>query len=124
MEEESVCAIKTCSHLSPYQSCRQREGAGSTTHLHFDIEDDDLSLGGLLLNGGLARAVAVAAELGVLDEAVGLDQLLELGHAHVVVVDAVRLAGARGARRVRDGEGEGVGVRREQAPHQRALAYA
>lgn len=94
------------------------------THLHLDVEHDDLALGGLLLDGGLARAVAVAAELGVLDEAVGGDEVLELGHLHVEVVDAVGLAGPRAPRGVRHGQGEGVGVRVEQAPDQRALADA
>lgn len=31
--------------------------------LHLDVEDDDLALGGLLLDGGLAGSVEVAAEL-------------------------------------------------------------
>lgn len=60
----------------------------------------------------------------MLDEAVLRDQGLELGHGHEEVVDAVRLAGARAARRVRDREREGVGVRVEEPPDQRALADA
>ena len=74
-----------------------------TTHLHLDVKHNDLSLAGLLLDGRFARPVPVAAELGVLDEAVGRDEGLELGHRHVEVVDAVRLAGPRRSRRVRNG---------------------
>jgi len=72
----------------------------------------------------LGRPVAVVAELGVLDEPVLSDEGLEVGHADVVVVDAVLLAGARGARRVRHGEGEDVGVPLHQALEEGALADA
>lgn len=100
------------------------DGVVDDTHLHLDVEHHDLALGALLVDGGLARAVAVAAELGVLDEAVGGDEVLELGHLHVEVVDAVGLAGPRTTRRVRHGQREGVGVRVEQAPDEGALADA
>lgn len=94
------------------------------SYLHLDVEHDDAALGGLLLNGLLGGAVAVAAELGVLDEAVLGDEVLELGHGDEEVVGAVLLAGAGGTRRVRDGQGEAVRVRGEQAAVQGALAHA
>ena len=92
--------------------------------LHFNVEHHHAPLGRLLLDGGLAGAVAVAAELGVLDEAVLCDQGLELLHGHEVVVLAVGLAGAGGASRVRDGEGEGVWVGGEEAVVEGAFADA
>lgn len=82
------------------------------------------ALGSLLVDGLLAGAVAVGAELGVLDEAALLDEGLELLGGHKEVVDAVLLAGARLARRVRHGQREGVGVRREEPVVERALAHA
>lgn len=82
------------------------------------------TLGGLLVDGLLAGAVAVGAELGVLDEAALLDEGLELLGGHEEVVDAVLLAGARLARRVRHGQREGVGVLREEPVVERTLAHA
>lgn len=93
-------------------------------YLHLDVQEDDLALGGLLLNGHLAGAVPVAAELGVLDEAVAGDEGLEILHGDEVVVHGVLLAGARGAGRVGDGEAEGLGVALEEAVVERALADA
>lgn len=92
--------------------------------LHLDVQHDDFPLLALLANGRLGRAVAVAAELGVLDEAVRSDQGLEVVVADEVVVDGVLLARAGGPRRVADGEGEGVRVLREEHLEQRALADA
>lgn len=60
----------------------------------------------------------------MLDEAVGLDEGLELVGGHVVVVYAVGLAGARLAGRVRHGQREAVLVRVEQLLEERALAHA
>lgn len=42
---------------------REARGLDLLDTLHLDIEDDNLALGGLLLDGGLAGAVEVAAEL-------------------------------------------------------------
>lgn len=93
-------------------------------YLHLDVQHHDLALGRLLLDGRLAGPVAVAAELGVLDEPVLRDQVLERLHRHEVVVHAVLLALARLARRVRYREREGVGVRCEELAVQCALADA
>lgn len=82
------------------------------------------TLGSLLVDGLLAGAVAVGAELGVLDEAALLDQGLKLLHGHEKVVDAMLLAGARLARRVRYGQREGVRVRGEEPVVEGALAHA
>ena len=71
-------------------------------YLHLNVQDDDAALFRLLLDGHLAGAVAVLAELGVLDEAVLGDQVLEVRVGDVVVVDAVLLAGPGRARGVRD----------------------
>lgn len=92
--------------------------------LHLDVQHDDLALLALLADCRLGRAVAVAAELGVLDEAVRGDQRLEVGVADEVVVDGVLLALAGRPRRVADGEGEGVRVLREEHLEQSALADA
>jgi hypothetical protein len=95
-----------------------------TTNLHLNVQDHDLALGRLLLDGGLARAVAVAAKLGMLDEAVLGNQGLKVIHGHKVVVHAILLALARLAGRVRDGEGKGVGVLLEEPAVEGALADA
>lgn len=60
----------------------------------------------------------------MLDESVLGDEVLKVLHGDKVVVDAVLLAVAGLARRVRHGQREGVGVRREQLVVQRALADA
>lgn len=62
-------------------------------YLHLNVQQNDLALLCLLLNGRLAGAVAVAAVLCVLDEAVLCDEVLKVVHGHVVVVDAALLAG-------------------------------
>jgi len=93
-------------------------------YLHLNVEQDDLALLGLLLNGHLAGAVAVAAKLCVLDEAVAADEVLEVVHGDEVVVDAILLAVAGGARGVRDGEGEGLGVALEEQVVEGSLADA
>ena len=60
----------------------------------------------------------------MLHEAVLPDQVLEVRHLDEVVVHAVGLAGARGARRVRDGEREGVRVAVEEEAVEGPLADA
>jgi len=64
---------------------------------HFYVEDAGAAGGG----DGFERldrgAVGVAAEGGVLDEAVGGDEGREVGGGHEVVVFAVDFTGARGA---------------------------
>lgn len=84
------------------------------THLHLDIQNDDAALGGLVGDGLLGGAVAVGAEAGVLDEAVGAHESFELVGGNEVVVDAVGFSRARLARRVRDREREDVLVRVEE----------
>lgn len=92
--------------------------------LHLDVQEHHLALLALLADRALAGAVAVAAELRVLHEAVLRDQLLEPGVRHEVVVDAVLLARPRGAGGVADGQGEGVRVHGEELLEEGALAYA
>lgn len=60
----------------------------------------------------------------MLHEAAVSDEVLEVLHLDEVVVHAVGLARAGRARRVRDGEGEGVRVAREEEVVERALADA
>ena len=94
------------------------------TNLHLDVQNHDLPAGGQVRNGHLARAVAVPAEFGMLYELAFVDQLLELVHLDVVVVDAGLLAGPRVARRVRDGRREDIGPSVQEQLVQRALADA
>lgn len=60
----------------------------------------------------------------MLDKAVLGNEVLEILHRHKVVVLAVLLAGARSARRVRDGEAKGVGVAFKEEVVEGALADA
>lgn len=92
--------------------------------LHLDVQHHDAVLGSLVRDRLPARAVAVAAERRVLDEAVGGDELCELVVRHEVVVHAVGLAVARRAGRVRDGEGEGSWVALAEEVEERAFADA
>ena len=92
--------------------------------LHLDVEEDNSALLGLLLDGHLAGAVAVAAKLGVLDEAVLANQVFKLLHGHIVVVHAFLLAGARGSGSVRDGQAKGVWVALEEEVVEGAFADA
>ena len=94
------------------------------SYLHLNVQQDGVALLGLLLDGHLAGTIAVAAEHGVLDEAILGDEVLELGHGDVVVVYAILLALARGTGGVGDGEGEAVGVVLAQAVVESALADA
>lgn len=93
-------------------------------YLHLNIQQHNLALRALLLNRHLASAVAVAAKLGVLDEAVLRNKGLERVHSDEVVVDGVALARAGGARGVRHGEDKGIGVALEEELVERALADA
>src|SRR5690606_38383456 len=70
-----------------------------------------------------ARAVAVAAVAGVLEEGALLDQRLELALGDEVVVDAVLLAGPRRARRVGDREHH-PRIAGDERPAHRRLAGA
>jgi hypothetical protein len=94
------------------------------TYLHLNIENDDFPLLRLLLDGSLACAVSVASKLGVLNEAILGDQVLERLHGYEVVVRAIFLASAGLARRVRDREGEAVRVRIEELAVEGSLAHA
>lgn len=60
----------------------------------------------------------------MLDKRIVRNQLLELAHADVVVVDVAGLAGARRARRVRDGGCEEGGVVLQQARVEGSFADA
>lgn len=113
--------------LTPYsQSAKNKPVrlAEQLSYLHLNIENDNLALLLQALNHLSARPVPVAAELGVLHEAALRNEVLKLLHRHVVVVDAVLLAGAHIARRVRDGRRKGVGMRILQHLVERALADA
>lgn len=91
---------------------------------HLNVQDHDLPFRGLVPHRLLARAVPVATELRVLDEAVLGNQPLKVVAGHKVVVHAVRLARARLARRVADGQGEGVGVALAEEVEEGAFADA
>lgn len=97
---------------------------GGRPYLHLNVQQDDLALLGLLLDGHLAGAVAVAAVLCVLDEAVLCNEVLKVLHLDEVVVDGVLLTGARVAGGVRDGEAEGVWVAFEEQAVESSLADA
>ena len=51
---------------------RETRGLDLLHTLHLDVENDNLALGGLLLDGGLAGSVKVAAELSTVMERVEL----------------------------------------------------
>lgn len=93
-------------------------------YLHLNIQHNNAPLPALLLNRHLARAISVAPKLCVLDEPVRRNQVLELSHVDKVVLDGVRLARPRLARRVRHAQREGVRVPLAQHRVQRALADA
>ena len=113
-----VLAILLCVSL------RRRRGFEVGHYLHFNVEQDNATLLGLLLDGLLASTVPVAAELSMLDEAVFGNEVLEVLHGDEVVVHTVLLPGARGACRVRYGESEAFRVPVEQHVVQCALADA
>lgn len=72
-----------------------------------------------------ACPVQVAPELGRLDEKTRpVPQRLELPPRDEVVVHPVPLAGPRGPRGVRDGEGKGQRVRGEEAPQEGGFSGA
>lgn len=71
-----------------------------TTNLHLYVQDHDLSAGSEVGNRHLARAIAVASELGMLDELALLNHLLKFLHLDVVVVDAGLLSRSWVASRV------------------------
>lgn len=96
----------------------------SETHLHLNIQNARLPLLPHIFHCLHARPVKVAAELRVLDEAVGVDELSEILPRHKVVVPVILLAGAWVARRVRDAEAVAVGVGGEQALEEGRLAGA
>ena len=69
--------------------------SGDGTDLGIDIEDAHLSALLDVLDGLHARAVHVAAKLGVLDKAIALDEVEKVDARDKVVRDAVRLAWPR-----------------------------
>lgn len=87
----------------------------SNTYLHLNIQHYDFSLPRLLLNRHLARPVPIAPKLGVLDEAISGNEVLEGLRGDKMVVYAILLAGSGTASRVRYGETERVGVVVEEA---------
>lgn len=83
--------------LSVTQCSRRAAGSPGFPYLHLDVEKDNLAFCGLLFDGHLARTIAVTAKLGVLDEAILCDKVLELLHGDVVIVNAILLTFAWGA---------------------------
>ena len=85
------------------------------------VEHDAPALQQAALDVAAGRAVAVARIGRPLQEPVGVHEVLELLGRRELVMDAVHLALARGARR--DGARHpGVGHLAQQTGHQRALA--
>ena len=74
--------------------------SGDGTNLGIDIEDAHLSALLDVLDGLHARAVHVAAKLGVFDKAIALDEVEKVVARDKVVRDAVRLAWPRCPSRV------------------------
>lgn len=90
--------------------------------IHLDIQNNDQTLGSLLVNGHVAGSIAIRAESGALDEtAFGL-QCCELVLGDEEVALSVDFAGAGTACCVRDAEGELGGVCAEEALDECALA--
>ncbi|CAH1985908.1 unnamed protein product [Acanthoscelides obtectus] len=77
-----------------------------------------------ILDGGLARAVRVAAEGGVLEESASSDGLQHLVLGGEVVVNAVHLSRTRLPGGVADAEAERIRVFAHHPLEQRALAGA
>lgn len=85
-------------------------GAGPMPYLHLNIQQHNLALLGLLLNGHLAGTITVAAKLGMLNESILRNQALERVHGDEVVVDGIALTGSGSSRSVRHGQHKGLGV--------------
>jgi len=72
--------------------------------LHVNIQQDMHALGAAPLHIALRRAVAVADIFGVLQQLVRRDHGIKRRARDEKIVLAVHFAGARGARRCRDGK--------------------
>jgi hypothetical protein len=112
------------SHPRASPSHHQSHPTLKKTHLHLNIQNTSPAPIPHILDSLHAGAVKVAAKLRMLDEAILLDQLLELLAGDEVVLAAVLLAGARAAGRVRDAEAVAVGVLGEEALEEGGLAGA
>jgi hypothetical protein len=88
--------------------------------LPVDLEDDVAPLGELLLHRPAAGAIEVVEDLRVFQELALGDQLLELRHAHEVVLAPRLLGRAPGASRMRDRNVK-LWMALEQRLHQRRL---
>ncbi len=77
-----------------------RERRRGRADLHLDIQDTHTTLVRYVLDRFDAGAVVIAAKLGVLDEAAGIDQRQERFLAGEVVVPPVLFVGAGGACRI------------------------
>jgi len=74
--------------------------------LGVDIEDDVMPAAELVKDGGEGGAVEVVVDLGVFEESVGGDLLLEACGVEEMVIETIAFAGARGAGGAGDAEGE------------------
>lgn len=113
--------------LTPYLqvSCHANCPTASTvdaTNLHLYVEDNNLPLGRLFLDRCLTSAIAIVAELGMLDEAIFGDEILKVLGRHEVVVGTVDLTGPRASRGMRYGEGIGIWVALEEQVVERSFA--
>lgn len=110
------------------QETRRRSEIGMRLDLlhavHLNVEHRRPARRGNVVQGLHGRAVVLGAELGVLDEAVGLDERLELRDGGEVVFDAVFLGATRVAGGVGDGKGKGGGVVGEEAVQDGGFAGA
>lgn len=120
----SLLRIMSESEMVAEREKRGRKKEAVITYLHLNIQNHNLTLRALLVNGHLTRPIPVPAKLGMLDEAVGVDEVLKVLHGDEVVVDAMDLAGAGIPRGVGDGEGEDVRVAGEEELEEGAFADA
>ncbi|KAG9912497.1 hypothetical protein KCU94_g46, partial [Aureobasidium melanogenum] len=103
---------------------RRKKIEGSDAYLHLNIQDAGAVLLSNILDSLDAGAVVVAAELGVLDEALLINELQEFLLGDEVVLDTVLFLASGLASSVLDGEAEAVGVLLEQTVQVSRLARA
>ena len=97
---------------------------GGCTYLHLNVQDACPALLLNVLNRSNAGAVAVAAEGGVLNEALLRDQVVELLPGHEVVLDTILLLAAGASCGVGDAEAKAVGVLLKETLEDGRLARA
>jgi hypothetical protein len=85
------------------------------TDLHLNIQNDHLPLLPHVLNHLLARPISVSPKLRVFHETVFLNQILELLHGDIVVVNISLLSWPWIAGCVGDGSRKAIGVPCEEA---------